>query len=140
MCADLTRLSLAELRQMWAEAWGAPPPAKIGRTMLEKSLAYKIRESEGQGLTREQKARLDQLVRQYKRNPNCFDENVPVLKPGTRLVRDWNGERCSVLVQNAGYDYKGKIYGSLSQIAFEITGTRWNGWAFFGLKKKEARP
>jgi hypothetical protein len=102
--------------------------------MLEKSLAYKQRE---QGLTADQQKRLEHLIKQYKRNPNCFDENVPVLKPGTRLVRNWNGSRHSVLVQAAGYEYNGKIYGSLSQIASEITGTRWNGWIFFGLKKKE---
>ncbi len=102
--------------------------------MLEKSLAYKQR---GQRLNADQQKRLEQLIKQYKRNPNCFDENVPVLKPGTRLVRNWNGTRHSVLVQSAGYEYKGKVYGSLSQIASEITGTRWNGWIFFGLKKKE---
>lgn len=134
MYENLTHLSLIELRQIWAEAWGIKPHAKIGRTMLEKSLTYKKR---GKDLTSDQQKRLEQLVRQYKRNPNCFDENVPVLKPGTRLVRNWNGIRHSVLVQTAGYEYKGKIYGSLSQIASEIAGTRWNGWIFFGLKKKE---
>ena len=102
--------------------------------MLEKSLTYK---QHGQGLNPDQQKRLEQLIRQYKRNSNCFDENIPVLKPGTRLVRNWNGTRHSVLVQPAGYEYKGKIYGSLSQIASDITGTRWNGWIFFGLKKKK---
>lgn len=130
----LTSLSIEELRQEWASAWGLQPHARIGRSMLEKSLAYK---QPGQGLTSDQQKRLEQLIKQYKRNPNCFDENVSVLKPGTRLVRSWNGTRHSVLVQTAGYEYKGKIYGSLSQIASEITGTRWNGWIFFGLKKKE---
>lgn len=132
--SHLTNLSIRELRQEWALAWGLQAHARIGRSMLEKSLVYKQR---GQGLTPDQQKRLEQLVRQYKRNPNCFDENVPVLKPGTRIVRNWNGARHSVLVQAAGYEYKGKIYGSLSQIASEITGTRWNGWIFFGLKKKE---
>jgi Protein of unknown function (DUF2924) len=132
----LTNLSIKELRQEWASVWGLQPNARIGRSMLEKSLAYKKSE---QGLTSDQQKRLDQLIKQYKRNPNCFDENVPVLKPGTRLVRNWNGTRHSVLVQTTGYEYKGKIYSSLSQIASEITGTRWNGLVFFGLKKKEAK-
>ncbi len=127
-------LSIEELRQEWASAWDLQPHARIGRTMLEKSLSYKQRE---QGLTPDQQKRLEQLIKQYRRNPNCFEENIPVLKPGTRLVRNWNGARHSVLIQAAGYEYKGKIYGSLSQIASEITGTRWNGWIFFGLKKKE---
>lgn len=132
----LTNLLLEDLRQEWAAAWSLQPHSRIGRSMLEKSLAYKQR---GQGLTSDQQRRLEQLIKQYKRNPNCFDKNVPVLKPGTRLVRNWNGARYSVLVHTAGYEYKGKIYGSLSQIASEITGTRWNGWIFFGLKKKEGR-
>lgn len=130
----LTNLSIEELRQEWASVWGLQPHARIGRSMLEKSLAYK---QLAQELTSDQQKRLDQLIKQYKRNQNCFDENVPVLKLGTRLVRNWNGIRHSVLVQTTGYEYKGKIYGSLSQIASEITGTRWNGWVFFGLKKKE---
>lgn len=130
----LTNLSIEDLRQKWAAAWGLQPHAWIGRSMLEKSLAYKQR---GQGLTADQQKRLEQLIKQYKRNPNCFDEIIPALKPGTRLIRNWNGTRYSILVQSAGYEYKGKIYGSLSQIASEITGTRWNGWVFFGLKKKE---
>ncbi len=132
--SHLTNLSIEELRQEWASAWGLRPHARMGRSMLEKSLAYKQR---GQELMPDQQKRLERLIKQYKRNPNCFDENVPVLKPGTRLVRKWNGARHSVLVQVAGYEYNGKIYGSLSQIASEITGTRWNGWIFFGLKKKE---
>ncbi|MCE7887403.1 MAG: DUF2924 domain-containing protein [Alphaproteobacteria bacterium PRO2] len=134
---NLTSLSLEDLRQKWAITWGQQPHARIGRTMLLKSLEYKILEQETGTFTSEQRQRLEQLIKSYKRNPNYFDENVPALKPGTRLVRNWNGKRYSVLVQNAGYEYKSKIYGSLSQVAFEITGTRWNGWVFFGLKKKE---
>ncbi len=130
----LKNLSIEELRQEWASAWGLQPHARIGRSMLEKSLAYKQR---GQELTTDQQKRLEQLIKQYRRNPDCFDENVPALKPGTRLVRNWNGTRHSVLVQAGGYEYKGKIYSSLSQIASEITGTRWNGWIFFSLRKKE---
>jgi Protein of unknown function (DUF2924) len=136
--SNLTSLSLNYLRQKWSLAWGREPHSRIGRTMLLKSLEYKILEQEGGGLTPEQRKRLEQQIKSYKRNPNCFDENVPVLKPGTRLVRNWNGKRYSVMVQNAGYKYKDKIYKSLSQVAFEITGTRWNGWVFFDLKKKEA--
>jgi hypothetical protein len=134
MLENQRKLPLNELRQMWAQVWNQESHTRIGRGMLEKSLAYKQREP---GLTSEQQKRLEQLIKQYRRNPKCFDENVSVLKVGTRLVRNWNGNRHSVLVQSAGYNYKGKVYGSLSQIASEITGTRWNGWVFFGLKKKE---
>lgn len=135
--SNLTSLSLDDLRQKWSLAWGREPHSRIGRTMLLKSLEYKILEQKVGALTSEQHKRLEQIIKSYKRNPNCFDENVPVLKPGTRLVRNWNGKRYSVLVQNTGYEYKDKLYNSLSQVAFEITGTRWNGWVFFDLKKKD---
>ncbi len=133
---NLEKLTLEDLRSKWSAAWGIAHHHRIGRTMLLKSLEYKIREQETGGLSHEQRQRLEQLIKSYKRNPNCFDEHSSVLKPGTRLVRHWNGTRYSVLVQNSGYEYKGKNYGSLSQIASDITGTRWNGWVFFGLKKK----
>lgn len=136
---NLENLPLEMLRARWSEVWGCDPHSRIGRTMLIKSLEYKSCEQALGGLNREHQQRLDQLIKSYKRNPDCFDEYKPALKPGTRLVRDWQGERYSVLVQNSGYGYKGKIYSSLSQIASEITGTRWNGWVFFGLKKKEAK-
>jgi hypothetical protein len=132
------KLPLNELRQMWARAWGREPHARIGRTMLEKSLEYKTREREGRGLAPEQQARLEQLVKQYKRNPACFDGNGP-LKPGTRLVRMHEGKKHSVLVKADGFEYQGRAYSSLSKIANDITGKRWNGWVFFGLKKVGAQ-
>ena len=137
MPENLPKLPLNELRQMWARAWGREPHARIGRNMLEKSLEYKTREREGRGRTLEQQARLEQLVKQYKRNPACFDGNGP-LKPGTRLVRMHNGKKHSVLVKADGFEFGGQTYSSLSKIANDITGKRWNGWVFFGLKKMGA--
>ena len=135
MSKNLRKLPLNELRQMWARAWGWEPHARIGRTMLEKSLEYKTREREGCGLTAGHRARLEQLVKQYKRNPAYFDDNGGLLKPGTRLVRMHNGKKHSVLVKADGFEYGGQTYSSLSKIANDITGKRWNGWVFFGLKK-----
>ena len=126
----MRELLLSELRQMWAEAWDMKPHARIGRSMLEKSLSFKKQNC----LIREQEARLEQLIKQYKRNPDCFDSNGP-LKPGTRLIRNWKGKRHSVLVKTDGFEYQDRIYTSLSQIANDITGSRWNGHLFFGLKK-----
>lgn len=77
-------MHIQELRDRWAEAWGQQPHARIGRTMLEKSLAYKISDKH---LTPEQQARLDQLIKQYKRSPISFDGPRGLLKPGTRLMR-----------------------------------------------------
>jgi len=128
---------IEELRRQWSEAWGIKPHSRIGRTMLEKSLAFKRRELAGLGMTPEQRARLAQLIKAYKRNQNCFDDNRPEIKPGTRLIKEHGGSRHVVTILQVGYEYQGKTYGSLSQIASEIAGTRWNGWAFFGLKRKK---
>jgi hypothetical protein len=128
-------LPLQELRDQWALAWGRQPHARIGRTMLEKSLAYKVSDKH---LTLEQQARLNQLIKQYKRNPTSFDGSSGPLKPGTRLVRIYNGKKHSVLVKTNGFEYAGHTYKSLSRIANDITGKRWNGWVFFGLKKVSA--
>jgi hypothetical protein len=135
----LQALPLASLRQDWAAAWGHPPPGYLGRTMLEASLAYKQREARaGSSWTAAQQVELDRLIRHYRRNPDCFASRQPALKPGVRLVRLWRGRRLSVLVLANGYEFEGRIYTSLSQLATELTGTRWNGWAFFGVKRGKA--
>lgn len=136
---SITQLSLPELRQVWAEYWGMQPHARIGRAMLEKSLDFKMRVTGGEGLGAEQQLRLDNLITAYKRNPRFFEEGLDGLKPGVRLVKQHNGKHHSVIVQTSGFEYRDKLYGSLSEIAFVITGTRWNGWVFFGLKKRGAR-
>ena len=135
----IAQLSLIELRQKWAQYWGMEPHTRIGRGMLEKSLEFKLREANGSGLSAEQQKRLDHLIATYKRNPKNFNEGSSDLKPGVRLVKNYKGEHHSVLVCADGFEYRDKYYGNLSEIATVITGTRWNGWIFFGLKKRGAR-
>ena len=106
------KIPLQELRGQWAATWGRQPHARIGRTMLEKSLAYKTSDKH---LTPEQRARLNQLVREYKRNPACFDKHAGALKPGTQLVRIHNGKKHSVLVKADGFEYQNQTYSSLSK-------------------------
>jgi hypothetical protein len=138
MPENLSILAINELRRLWADAWGQEPHVYIGRVMLEKSLKYRNKELQGGGLTLEQRLRLEQLIKQYKRDPTCFDAK-DTLKPGTRLIRMHKGKKHSVLVKVDGFEYQGQIYNSLSKIANDITGKRWNGWVFFGLKKNEAK-
>jgi hypothetical protein len=128
----IAQMPLAELRDKWAAVWGIKPHPLIGRTMLEKSLAFKLC---GQGLSSEHLTRLNLLIKTYNRNPKCFDKNEPQIKPGTRLVRMHGGMRHSVLVLVDGFEYKETVYRSLSQVATLIAGCRRNGWEFFGLKK-----
>lgn len=135
MHADFITLPLNELRQIWAEIWGMQPHAKIGRTMMIKSLEYRRREQVIGGMPPELQQRLKTLIAAYKRNPRCFDEDIHGLKPGTRLVKTWKERRHTVLVVKNGFEYEDRIYTSLSEVAFAITGSRWNGRVFFGLKK-----
>jgi hypothetical protein len=129
--ADVAKLSPDELKRQWSEAWGMPPPSKISRTMLQKSLAFKLRETAGLGLTPEQQEKLNRLVAAYKRNPAPLRELK--VKPGTRLIRTWQGSQYDVLVRTDGYEFQGRKFKSLSEIAKNITGTSWNGWRFFGI-------
>lgn len=137
---NITGLLIEELRRKWAELWGLQPHARIGRVMLEKSLEYKQRELNGQGLKPGQQKRLDHLIAQYRRNQECFRENQVGIKPGTKLIRNWKGERHTVTVlDDGGFSHKGKKYTSLSEVASTIAESRWNGWAFFGLKYKKEK-
>lgn len=113
---DLRNLPIAELRQLWAEMWGKTPHLRMGRTMLEKSIAYKKREREGHGLTPEQQARLDQLIQQYKNDPTCFDTPSSPLKAGVRLVKMHKGKKHCVLVKDDRYEYNGLILFAVREI------------------------
>jgi len=134
MAGDLKELSLDKIRAQWAKAWEKAPHGTMGRTMMIKSLEFKRREQETGGLSSQHRARLDDMIKAYKRNPESFDKTTK-LKPGTRLVRSWKGEKHHVTVTQRGFEYEGNTYTSLSHIANIITGSRWNGWLFFGLKK-----
>jgi hypothetical protein len=96
---DIQSLTLGELRNQWAQAWDKKPHTRIGRTMLEKSLVFKHHQ-----IDPAIKKRLDQLVKNYKRSPQCFDERIH-LKPGVRLSRTWRGKKHDVTVKTDGFEY-----------------------------------
>jgi len=125
------------LKQQWRDLFGMEPPP-YNRRFLESRLAYRIQELAYGGLKPETIQRLEALGEQ-------LDGGNPVLrrirgddKPiaGTRLIREYQGVEHSVTVLHDGYEYQGRPYQSLSSIARAITGTRWNGWLFFGLKNR----
>ena len=128
----LEKLSTSDLRKLWRGFWQLDPPDRMGRTMMIKSIQFKQREQEGAALTIEQKTQLDKLIKQYQRDPKSFDQGR-VLKAGTKLVRNYNGQKHIVRVLKDGFEYQGQQFTSLSKIAGEITGTAWNGWRFFGV-------
>ena len=134
---DFKNTSLPELRILWENSWKIKPHRHIGRKMLIRSLVYKLCEQNGEGLAPDQKYRLNKLVRAYKRNQYYFEQGHATLKPGMKLIRNWQGKIHSVTVTTKGFIYNNNEYSSLSAIASIITGSRWNGWVFFGIKNKQ---
>ncbi len=137
--AELESASPADLRGRWERAYKHPAPKRASRDRLLRALAYHIQERVEGGLSKAALKRLDHLA-----NPKGNDSRPPrpappCLRPGTRLVREWNGEVHQVTVSEDGFDYRGARYASLSRIAREITGTRWSGPLFFGLRKAGGR-
>jgi Protein of unknown function (DUF2924) len=125
--------SMAELRQMWTELFARQPPV-LGRRYLEDRLAYRIQELHFGGLSDRAQRKLDALVDQLEPKPaRRRDPGRPIA--GTRLVREWKGAEHVVTVRERDFEYNGRPYKSLSAVAREIAGTRWNGWLFFGLRR-----
>lgn len=135
--AELKRLETAstpELRRLWTEAYGRPTPPHMSRGLLLLSLAYRVQERAFGGLSEITRKKLLKIAADLEQDPNCLEPKGPRIKPGTRLLKEWKGEAHEVTVQPEGYTYRNKCYGSLSEIARLITGTRWSGPLFFGLK------
>ena len=134
--AALKTAPVAGLKQKWRELFeGEPPP--YNRRFLESRLAYRIQELAYGGLSPETLERLDALADELdgkgsKRRSS--PQNRPIA--GTRLIREWRGVEHSVTVRQEDFEYRGLPYKSLSAIARQITGTRWNGLVFFGLKNQ----
>ena len=102
-------------------------------------LAYRLQEQAFGTLSAATRRRLDHLALKFGTNPKSTFESRPHLRPGTRLVRQWANRVHVVNVENSGYEYQGARYQSLSQIARLITGTRWSGPLFFGIKGKKGK-
>ena len=133
--AELATLSTADLRACWERAGGRPAPKRASRDLLLRLVAYHLQEQIEGGLskaTRRRLAKLGGLNGQVSQTPA---PPTPRLKPGCRLIREWHGVTHSVIVLDHGFDYRGTRYASLSQIARIITGARWSGPLFFGLRK-----
>ena len=129
--AALKRTPTPELKQQWQQLFDTPPP-RYNRRFLESRLAYRIQELAYGGLKPETIKRLEAMGQQRIRT-----DDKPIA--GTRLIREYQGVEQTVTVLNDGYEWQGRPYQSLSAIARAITGTRWNGWRFFGLKSTRGR-
>ena len=137
--AALKSAPMPTLKQQWRDLFDKEPPP-YNRAFLESRLAYRIQELAYGGLRPETIERLDALADQFepapaKRRVSSADRPIP----GTRLIREWQGTEHTVTVLVDGYEWQQRPYKSLSAIARAITGTRWNGWIFFGLKNQATR-
>ena len=123
-------LGIAALRQRWRLMFGGSPPAGLTRDLIRRMIAYRIQEEAFGGLDRETIKLLDRLARGEKPSAELNRR----LKPGTVLIREYQGERHTITVVPGGFLWQEATYTSLSTIARAITGTAWNGPRFFGLR------
>jgi hypothetical protein len=109
---------------------------RIRRDLLVLAIAWKLQEKVHGGLTAAQKRKLSNIAAELKTGGYLSAGPVIRMKPGTRLIREWQGKTHGVLVLDDGFEWNGKRHRSLSAIAREITGTHWSGLRFFGLKPR----
>jgi hypothetical protein len=126
------------LQALWEKLFGKAPSPSLRREILIPILSYRIQEKESGGLSRSSEKRLLALAEMDRNERN--ESRLLHPKPGTRFVREWQDKLHEVSVLPAGYEYNGQTYSSLSEIARLITGTRWSGPAFFGLRSRKKEP
>ena len=136
--AALKDMTVRELKAEWAKLFSSDAPNN-SRPFLEQRLAYRIQELTWGGPSKPVRQLLDALADEVEgkkvRRSVIADPRNPVI--GTRLVREWDGAEHVITVLKDGFDWQGRRYKSLSSIARDITGTRWNGYRFFGLRENK---
>ncbi|MBR1335333.1 DUF2924 domain-containing protein [Bradyrhizobium ottawaense] len=138
--AALKNAPAQALKAKWRTLFDTEPPA-YNRRFLESRLAYRIQELAYGGLSRETTERLKAMAKQYAYQKPADRKARPPLRPvaGTKLIREWEGVEHCVTVRHDDFEYLGRPYKSLSSVARQITGTKWNGWVFFGLKNSAGK-
>lgn len=127
--AALETMGLEGLRAVWRDRFGQPPKLRSVE-LVRLALAWRIQAAAFGGLDADTRRRL--------RRGSLGAQAADRLEPGVILVREWRGVRHDVVVETGGFAYRGKTWRSLSEVAREITGVRWNGPKFFGLRAQDA--
>jgi hypothetical protein len=135
----VSQLDKDQIRKQWTDATGDPPPRYVSRTLLMRMLADRIQSAEHGGVPPRLKRRLLAIATTSVKGGTALRTPPRRLTPGTVLVRDWKGARHQVMVLKDGFAYDGQTFGSLSEVARKITGTRWSGPVFFGVQKARRR-
>ena len=131
--AGLPALDRRALREKWRILYGTEPPGGIRNNFLMHAIAHRMQEQASGGLEPATRRFLEKTA-----EDNTFrQKTVRIIstKPGTRLLREWHGVTYEVIIREDGVQCNGICYRSLSEVARAITGTRWSGPLFFGLKK-----
>ena len=132
----LSVLTMDELRAAWIERFGSAPPRLRSRDLLARAFAYRLQAGQHGDMTIAVRRKLAELGRRIAEDRNYTPVVGPDLRPGSTLVREWRGARHEVQVLDRGFSYRGEAVTSLSQAALRITGVKWNGLVFFGLKPR----
>ena len=129
--ADLPILNRIELRELWRDSYGSDPPVKISDLLMRQAIAHRLQVKRFGGLDFSTRRALKQVLDANRLNSSSEGNRVT---NGTVLVREWHGATHQVTATEKGLLYRGKLFRSLSKVAREITGTRWSGPLFFGLR------
>ena len=134
---ELQNKNTSDLQQLWRDYFQSDPPPYRGG-FLRRALAYRIQELTYGGLDSKAERKLNAMIEEEQGKKTKRSKRPPTIPvAGTRLVREWRGQRYEIVVLTDGFEYGGRKWNSLTAIAQHIRGSHWNGLVFFGLRKKE---
>ena len=136
----LPELDLCQLRELWCRLYKTTAASRLSRELLMRAVAYRLQELASGGLRPELQRQLHQIASELQQTGRVTIRPRPRLRPGTRLLREWQGRSHEVLVLDDGFSWQATHYRSLSAIARKITGTAWSGPLFFGLRSNRSAP
>jgi hypothetical protein len=132
--ASLSKLGIDELRERWKAIYGKAPSQEIGRSFLTRAIAYHLQERAYGGLKPSTRRLLARVAEETATGSSPKKHQIRKAQSGTILIREWQGNAHRVTMLDDGVSFNGKHYRSLSEVAREITGSRWSGPRFFGLR------
>jgi hypothetical protein len=138
--SGIASLTIDELRAAWIQRFGSATPRFRSRDLLARAFTYRLQAGQHGDLTLPTRRRIAELARRFAEDRSFTPTPGPDLKPGSVLVREWGGARHEVRALDHGFSYRGEVLTSLSQAAQRITGVKWNGLVFFGLKPRTPAP
>jgi len=135
---ELVRMNAVQLGELWTRVADSPAP-NVPPGLLRRFVAQRLQEKRHRGLPVLVARELDAIAAAGPGVASKTGDVPPVIiRPGTRLIREWNGKTIAVTAAEQGFEYDGRQFTSLTQIASEVTGTHWSGPRFFGVTKRRS--